>query len=48
VQHADVVLVFDNTSTPIYAAGFADGVWDLADLDRLPEELAVTIRSLAR
>jgi predicted ABC-type ATPase len=47
-QQADVVLVFDNTSTPIYAAGFADGAWDLVDVDRLPAELAATIRHLAR
>ncbi len=46
-QHADMVLVFDNTSMPIYAAGKADGVWDLPDVDCLPEELAATIRRLA-
>jgi predicted ABC-type ATPase len=47
-QQADVALVFDNTSTPIYAAGFADGAWDLADVDRLPDDLAATTRNLAR
>jgi hypothetical protein len=33
---------------PVYAAGNADGVWDLAEIDRLPSELAETIRRLAR
>lgn len=47
-QQAHMVLVFDNTSTPVYAAGKADGAWDLADVDRLPNDLAATIRGLAR
>lgn len=46
-RRADVVMVFDNSSTPVYAAGMADGVWDLADVDRLPSDLAATIRRLA-
>jgi hypothetical protein len=41
------VLVFDNTSAPLYAAGKADGVWDLAEADHLPPDLATTTRRLA-
>jgi len=47
-QRADLMLVFDNTSTPVYAAGKAQGVWDLPDIDRLPDDLAASIRELAR
>jgi len=47
-RQADLVLVFDNTSTPVYAAGKADGVWDLPDIDRLPDDIAASIRALAR
>jgi predicted ABC-type ATPase len=47
-QRSDLVLVFDNTAAPVYAAGKAAGVWDLADIGRLPPELAATIRQLAR
>ena len=32
---------------PVYAAGKADGVWDIADVARLPPDLAETIRRLA-
>jgi hypothetical protein len=32
---------------PIYAAGKADSVWDIAEVDRLPPDLASTIRQLA-
>ena len=46
-ERADLVLVFDNTAAPVYTAGKADGVWDLAASDRLPEELAATLRRLA-
>jgi hypothetical protein len=41
------VLVFDNTSVPVYAAGKAHGVWDIAEVHRLPPDLARTIRRLA-
>ncbi len=44
---ADIVLVFDNTGAPVYAAGMSNGIWDLADVDRLPDDLAATIRTLA-
>jgi predicted ABC-type ATPase len=47
-QQADVVLVFDNSNAPIYAAGKSDGVWDLANIDCLPGELAAAILRLAR
>ena len=43
-----MALVFDNSGAPTYAAGKADGVWDLANVDVLPAELAATIRELAR
>ena len=46
-RQADIVLVFDNTAAPVYAAGKAGGMWDLADLDRLPDDLAATIQRLA-
>jgi hypothetical protein len=46
-RRGDLVLVFDNTSVPVYAAGKADGVWDIADVARLPPDLAETIRRLA-
>jgi predicted ABC-type ATPase len=46
-RQADIVLVFDNTAAPVYAAGKAGGMWDLADLDRLPGDLAATIQRLA-
>ena len=46
-READIVLVFDNTAAPVYAAGKAGGMWDLADLDRLPDDVAATIRRLA-
>lgn len=46
-RRADIVLVFDNTAAPTYAAGKADGIWDLANLDCLPPDLAATIRRLA-
>jgi len=46
-QRGDLVLVFDNTSAPVYAAGKADSAWDLAAVDRLPPDLAMTIRRLA-
>jgi predicted ABC-type ATPase len=46
-READIVLVFDNTAAPVYAAGKAGGMWDLADLDRLPADLAATIQRLA-
>ncbi len=44
---ADLVLVFDNTEAPVYAAGKADGAWDLKAIERLPTDLAATIRGLA-
>jgi predicted ABC-type ATPase len=47
-RRADIVLVFDNSTMPVYAAGKADGIWDLPDVDRLPADLAATIRRLAR
>jgi predicted ABC-type ATPase len=47
-QRGDLVLVFENTSVPVYAPGKAAGVWDSADVDRLPPELAITILRLAR
>jgi predicted ABC-type ATPase len=47
-RRADLLLVFDNTSVPVYAAGRADGVWYIADVDRLPPDLAKTIRQLAQ
>jgi predicted ABC-type ATPase len=47
-RQADIVLVFDNSAVPVYAAGKAGGMWDLADLDRLPDDLAATIQRLAR
>jgi predicted ABC-type ATPase len=46
-RQADIVLVFDNTAAPVYAAGKAGEMWDLADLDRLPGDLAATIQRLA-
>lgn len=46
-RQADIVLVFDNTAAPVYAAGKAGGMWDLPDLDRLPDDLAATIQRLA-
>jgi len=46
-QRADLVLVFDNTSVPVYAAGKADGAWDIAEVHRLPPDLVGTIRRLA-
>ena len=46
-RQADIVLVFDNTAAPAYAAGKAGGMWDLADLDQLPDDLAATIQRLA-
>ena len=42
------VLVFDNTSVPVYAAGKADGAWDIAEVHRLPPDLASTIPRLAQ
>lgn len=46
-QQAHLVLVFDNSNAPVYAAGMADGVWDLANVDRLPKDLGATIQRLA-
>jgi predicted ABC-type ATPase len=46
-QRADLVLVFDNTDAPAYAAGKQDGVWDLAAVERLPRDLAMAVRTLA-
>ena len=45
-RRADIVLVFDNTAIPTYAAGCVGGAWDLANVDLLPDELATTIRTL--
>jgi hypothetical protein len=47
---ADTVLVFDNTeqSAPAYAAGKSHGQWSLHALGRLPDDMAHTIRALAR
>jgi hypothetical protein len=36
--------VFDHTSAPLYAAGKADGARDPAEADRLPPDLATTMR----
>jgi hypothetical protein len=46
-RQADIVLVFDNTASPAYAAGKAGEMRDLADLDRLPGDLAPTVQRLA-
>lgn len=46
-RQADTVLVFDNTATPTYVAGYGNGSWDIVDLGLLAVELADTIRSLA-
>jgi hypothetical protein len=41
-----MVLVFDNTAAPIYAAGYAGGTWDLHNIDALSSGLAATLRRL--
>ena len=46
-QRADLVLVFDNTDTPVQAAGKLGGVWRLRAVDRLPPELAAAVERLA-
>jgi predicted ABC-type ATPase len=46
-HRADLVLVFDNTGTPVRAAGKLDGTWRLWAVDRLPDDLAATITALA-
>jgi hypothetical protein len=46
-QRGDPVLVFDNTSTPVYAVDKVNGAQDLAEVDRLQPDLAMTIRWLA-
>jgi len=47
-QRADLVLVYDNTNVPVHAAAKADGTWDIAEVHRLPPDLASTIPRLAQ
>lgn len=46
-RRANLVLVFDNSGQPVLAAGKLGDAWQLWDVDRLPVELAATIRRLA-
>jgi predicted ABC-type ATPase len=38
-RHADLVMVYDNTDQPTFAAGKLEGAWTTPDLDGLPHDL---------